>query len=84
MTATTAPRFSAWSPLVAVAGAAVAGSSPGWVIALVWGLAVLCALPFTRFRLVVPLALLTWSAGWLAAVVVRLVESGFVGLFVVK
>jgi hypothetical protein len=75
------PSFSVWSPPVAVVGALVAQSSPGWVTALVWGLAVLSALPFTRFRLVVPLALTVWVAGWLASFVLRLVESGVVGLF---
>ncbi len=77
-----APGFSVWSPIVAVAGAVVAESSPGWVTALVWGLAVLCALPFRVFRLVVPLALLTWSGGWVTAFVLRLAESGLVGLLV--
>jgi hypothetical protein len=76
-----APSFSAWSPPVAVVGALVAESSPGWVTALVWGLAVVCALPVARFRLVVPLALLTWVAGWLASFVLRLIESAVVGLF---
>jgi hypothetical protein len=45
---------------------------------------VLCALPFERFRAVVPLALLTWSAGWLAALLLSFAEAGIVGLFVVK
>jgi hypothetical protein len=54
------------------------------VIALVWALGVACALPFKRFRAVVPMALLTWSAGWLAALILSLTEAGFVGLFVVK
>jgi hypothetical protein len=79
-----APGFSAWSPLVAVLGALIAESSPGWVTTLVWAIAVLCALPFRRFRLVVPLALLTWAAGWLVSFVLRLTEAGLIGLFVVK
>jgi hypothetical protein len=77
-----APWFSVWSPLVAVIGGEVADSSPGWVIALVWALAVVFALPFERFRAVVPMALLTWSAGWLAALLLSLTEAGIVGLFV--
>jgi len=79
-----APPFSAWSPLVAVIGALVAESSPGWVTAVVWGLAVVCSLPFRRFRMVVPCALVTWSAGWLVSFAVRLSEAGLVGLFMVK
>jgi hypothetical protein len=75
------PAFSAWSPMVALLGALVAGWSPGWVTAAVWGVAVLCALPFRRFRLVVPLALLAWTAGWLASFALRLLESGVVGAF---
>jgi hypothetical protein len=58
--------------------------SPGWLITLVWALGVLCALPFKRFRAVVPMALLTWSAGWLAALLLSFAEAGIVGLFVVK
>jgi hypothetical protein len=79
-----APLFSVWSPIVAVVGAQVAYSSPGWLIAVVWALGVLCALPFKRFRAVVPIALLTWSAGWLAALLLSFAEAGIVGLFVVK
>jgi hypothetical protein len=79
-----APSFSVWSPIVAVVGAQVAYSSPGWLIAVVWALGVLCALPFKRFRAVVPMALLTWSAGWLAALLLSFAEAGIVGLFVVK
>ena len=79
-----APLFSIWSPVVAVLGAVVAYSAPGWVIAVVWILGVLCALPFKRFRAIVPLALLTWSAGWLAALLLSFAEAGIVGLFVVK
>ncbi|WIM87397.1 hypothetical protein PT015_21555 [Candidatus Mycobacterium wuenschmannii] len=78
------PTFSAWSPVVAVVGALVASLAPGWVTLIVWGLAVVCALPFARFRLVVPLALLTWAGGWLASFAVRLTESGLVGQFLVK
>jgi hypothetical protein len=74
--------FSVWSPATAVVGAAVAYSAPGWVTALVWSVAVLCALPFRRFRAVVPMALLAWSAGWLAAFALSLGEAGIVGLFV--
>jgi hypothetical protein len=81
---TPAPLFSVWSPIVAIAGAQVAYSSPGWVIALVWGIGMLCALPFRRFRRIVPMALLTWSAGWLAALLLSFVEAGIVGLFIVK
>jgi hypothetical protein len=81
---TPTPWFSVWSPLTAIVGAAVAYSAPGWVTALVWTVGVLCALPFRRFRAVVPMALLTWSAGWLAAFVLSLGEAGIVGLFVVK
>ncbi|WP_292976475.1 hypothetical protein [Mycobacterium sp.] len=80
----TAPSYSAWSPAVAIAGALVAQSVPGWVTLIAWGLAVVCALPFVRFRLVVPLALLTWAAGWLTSFAVRIGESGVVGLFLVK
>lgn len=76
------PGFSAWSPVVAVLGALVAEFSPGWVTALIWGSAVVCALPFKKFRLVVPLALLTWTVGWLVAFMLRLTESGIVGLMV--
>jgi hypothetical protein len=76
------PSFSAWSPLVAIPGALVAEYLPGWITAVVWAIAVLCALPFRRFRLVVPLALLTWAAGWLASFVLRLTEGGIVGLFI--
>jgi hypothetical protein len=54
------------------------------VIALVWALAVLFAMPFKRFRAVVPMALLTWSAGWLAAIILSFAEAAIVGLFVVK
>lgn len=79
-----APVFSVWSPVVAVVGAVVAYSAPGWLIGLVWTLGVLCALPFKRFRAVVPMALLTWSAGWLAALLLSFAEAGIVGLFVVK
>jgi hypothetical protein len=79
-----APPFSAWSPLVAVIGALIAGSSPGWVTAAAWGLAVVCSLPFRKFRMVVPCALVTWAAGWLVSFVVRLTEAGLIGLFVVK
>jgi hypothetical protein len=79
-----APWFSVWSPVVAVIGAQVADSSPGWVTALVWTLGVLCALPFKRFRAVVPMALLTWSAGWLAALLLTLTEAEIVALFLVK
>ncbi|UMB68830.1 hypothetical protein [Mycobacterium paraterrae] len=82
--AQSAPRFSAWSPLVAVMGALIAGSSPGWVTAAAWGLAVVCSLPFRRFRMVVPCALVAWAAGWLASFAVRLTEAGLIGLFVVK
>jgi hypothetical protein len=78
------PSFSVWSPIVAVVGAQVANSSPGWLIVVVWALGVLCALPFKRFRAVVPMALLTWSAGWLAALLLSFAEAGIVGLFVVK
>jgi hypothetical protein len=78
------PGFSIWSPIVAVAAALVAYSSPGWVTAVVWAVGVLCALPFRRFRAVVPLALLAWSAGWLAALLLRFAEAGIVGVFVVK
>jgi hypothetical protein len=81
---TRAPWFSVWSPLIAILGAAVTYSAPGWVTALVWTVAVLCALPFARLRGVVPMALLTWSVGWLAAFVLSLGEAGIVGLFVVK
>ena len=79
-----APAFSVWSPIVAVVGAEVAYSAPGWLVAVVWALGVLCALPFKRFRAVVPMALLTWSAGWLAALLLSFAEAGIVGLFVVK
>jgi hypothetical protein len=79
-----APLFSVWSPVVAILGAVVAYSAPGWLVAAVWTLGVLCALPFERFRAVVPLALLTWSAGWLAALLLSFAEAGIVGLFVVK
>lgn len=79
-----APLFSGWSPAVAIVGAVVAYSAPGWAVAVVWTLGVLCALPFKRFRAVVPLALLTWSAGWLAALLLSFAEAGIVGLFVVK
>ncbi|HYX99031.1 MAG TPA: hypothetical protein VE908_05690 [Mycobacterium sp.] len=79
-----APFFSIWSPVVAVVGAVVAYSAPGWLVAVVWALVVLCALPFKRFRAVVPVALLTWSAGWLAALLLSFAEAGIVGLFVVK
>jgi hypothetical protein len=81
---TPAPWFSAWSPAIAAIGALVAGFAPGWVTALVWALGVLCALPFPRLRPVVPMALVTWTAGWLAAFLVTVAESGIVGLFVVK
>ena len=77
-----APRFSVWSPVVAVLGALVANYSPGWLAASVWALAVLCALPFAKFRLVVPLALLAWAAGWLVSFMLRLTEGVIVGLFV--
>jgi hypothetical protein len=77
-----APGFSAWSPLVAVVGALVAEFAPSWVTALVWAIAVLCAIPFRRFRLVVPLALLTWAAGWLVSTILRFTIAGFIGLFV--
>jgi hypothetical protein len=79
-----APRFSGWSPVVALIGASVADSVPGWVTALVWTLGVLFAMPFKRFRAVVPMALLTWSAGWLAALILSFAEAAIVGLFVVK
>jgi hypothetical protein len=79
-----APLFSVWSPIVAVVGAEVAYSAPGWLIAVVWAVGVACALPFKRFRAVVPMALLTWSAGWLAALLLSFAEAGIVGLFVVK
>lgn len=78
------PFFWAWSPLVAVIGAFIAGSSPGWVTAAAWGLAVVCALPFRMFRMVVPCALVSWAAGWLVSFVIRLSEAGFIGLFLVK
>jgi hypothetical protein len=78
------PRFSAWSPVVAIVGAFVAESLPLWVTAVVWALGVLCALPFKRFRVVVPMALLTWSAGWLVALMLTFGEAGIVGLFLVK
>lgn len=79
-----APLFSVWSPIVAVVGAEVAYSAPSWLIAVVWAVGVLCALPFKRFRAVVPMALLTWSAGWLAGLLLSFAEAGIVGLFVVK
>jgi hypothetical protein len=79
-----APRFSPWSPPVAVIGAFIAESAPGWLTALVWALLVLCALPFKKFRAVVPFALFTWCAGWLAAFVLTLAEGELVGFFLVK
>jgi hypothetical protein len=77
-----APQFSAWSPVVAVVGALIAESSPGWVTALTWVLGVLCALPFKKFRAVVPLALLTWTAGWLVSFVLGLTEGGIAAYLV--
>ena len=77
-----APGFSAWSPIVAVVGALVAEFAPGWVTALVWAAAVVCAIPFRRLRLVVPLALVTWTAGWMVSLILRFTESEIVGFFV--
>jgi hypothetical protein len=78
-----APRFSAWSPAVAGAFDLSFTFLPGWVVALIWAVGVLCAFPFRRFRVVVPLALLTWGAGWLASTIFRFTAAGFIGLFVV-
>lgn len=76
------PWFSAWSPLIAVAGALSTEISPGWLVVLVWVVGVLCALPFKKFRLVVPLALVTWLAGWLVSLVFLFTEMRIVGLFI--
>ncbi len=60
-----APRFSAWSPVVAGLADFSTSVLTGWAVAATWALAVLCAIPFKRFRLVVPLALGTWGVGML-------------------
>lgn len=53
---------------------------PGWVVALVCAVGVLCALPFRPFRMVVPLALLTWGAGWLVSTILRFASAEIVAL----
>jgi hypothetical protein len=79
-----APRFSAWSPLIAGVADLIASSCPGWVTALAWAAGVLVALPFRQFRVVVPMAILAFAAGWFAAMVLSFSVAQAVGLFVVK
>jgi hypothetical protein len=79
-----APRFSIWSPLVAGAAELSTTFLPGWIAALVCAAAVLCAIPFRQLRVVVPLALLTWGAGWLLSTIFRFTAAGLIGLLVVK
>jgi hypothetical protein len=80
---TAAPRFTAWSPVIAGAAELSASFLPGWVTALICAIGVLCALPFRRFRAVVPWALVTVAVGWLISVLVTLAEATMVGFFVV-
>lgn len=79
-----APRFTAWSPIVAGAADLTASFLPGWITALVWVLGVVCALPFWKFRAVVPWALLTWSVAWLLSVILILTESAIVGSLLIS
>ncbi len=60
-----APPFSAWSPVVAGLAAFSTSVLQAWMVAAAWVLVVVCALPFKRFRLVVPLAIGTWAVGTL-------------------
>lgn len=78
------PRFSVWSPLIAGAVDLSTTYLPGWVAAVLCIVGVLCSLPFRRLRAVVPLAILLWGAGWVAALVLRLTGAGVIGLFIVK
>jgi hypothetical protein len=82
--ATPTPRFSVWSPLIAGAVDLSTTYFPGWIAASLCAVGVLCALPFRRLRVVAPLAMLVWGAGWLAALILRLTGAGIVGLFLVK
>jgi hypothetical protein len=84
LTTEPAPRFSIWSPLVAGAAELSTTFLPGWVTALVFAVGVLCAFPFRQLRVVVPLALLTWGAGWFLSTIFRFTAAGIVGLLVVK
>jgi hypothetical protein len=77
------PRFTAWSPVIAGAAKLSASFLPGWVTALICATGALCALPFRRFRAVVPWALVTVAVGWLISVLVTLAEATMVGFFMV-
>jgi type III secretory pathway component EscS len=79
-----APRFSAWSPLIAGLADLIASSFPGWIVALMWAAGVVSALPFRQFRMVVPLAILALAAGWLVATLLSFSVAQAVGAFVVK
>jgi hypothetical protein len=79
-----APPFSAWSPVFAGALDLSFTFLPGWVVALICAVGVLCALPFRSFRAVVPLALLAWGAGWLLSTIFRFSAAEVIGLFLVK
>lgn len=81
------PKFSVWSPVVACVADISTSFSPGWVVALTWAVGVLCALAFKRLRLVVPLALVTWGAGWLLyyiLFILLIAESRLVGPFFIS
>jgi hypothetical protein len=65
-------------------GTVVVDYSPWRVTALIWTLGVLCGLPFKRFRAVVPLALLTWGAGSIAAIILSVMVAGIVGWSLLK
>jgi hypothetical protein len=59
------PRFSGWSPAIVGAASLAALLLPAWVCAVIWVVGLLGALPFGRFRLVVPCALAAFALGWL-------------------
>ena len=67
-----------------VAGVAEFSTSflPAWAVASVLASVVLCALPFSRFRLVVPLALVTWGVGWVLYFYLLATATGLLHYFV--
>jgi hypothetical protein len=58
------PRFTGWSPVIVGAASLAALLLPTWLCVVLWVVGLLCALPFGRFRLVVPCALATFAAGY--------------------